>query len=138
MRQHALSALSALVLLLVSRAASAQAHLDAVRRYVPAHEAAIVAELRELLAIPNGAADSANIRRNAQALLRMLERRGVRARLLETGGPPLVYGEIGDSTLPTILFYCHYDGQPVNRAQWAQPDPWTPVLRTSSPSLMLR
>ena len=113
-------------------ALSAQSHLAAVRSYVPKHEAAIVAELRELLAIPNVAADSVNIRRNADALVRMLERRGVKARLLETGGPPLVYGEIGDATLPTVLFYCHYDGQPVNRATWAQADPWGPVLRSAA------
>jgi acetylornithine deacetylase/succinyl-diaminopimelate desuccinylase-like protein len=120
------------LLALAPAALAAQAHLSAVRAYIPTHEAAIVAELRELLAIPNVAADSVNIRRNAQALVRMLERRGVRARLLEAGGPPFVYGEIGDSTRPTILFYCHYDGQPVNRAAWAQPDPWAPVLRTGA------
>ena len=119
-------------LVLVALPLAAQSHLAAVRSYVPKHEAAIVAELRELLAIPNVAADSANIRRNADALVRMLERRGVKARLLETGGPPLVYGEIGDAALPSILFYCHYDGQPVNRAAWAQADPWGPVLRSAA------
>lgn len=121
-----------LILALAPLSLAAQSHLSAVRSYVPAHEAAIVAELRELLAIPNVASDSVNIRFNAEALLRMLHRRGVRARLLETGGPPLVYGEIGDPSLPSILFYCHYDGQPVNRAAWAQRDPWGPVLRTKS------
>lgn len=119
-------------LALAPTALAAQAHLTAVRAYTPAHEAAIVAELRELLAIPNVAADSVNIRRNAQALLQMLQRRGVTARLLETGGPPLVYGEVGDASLPSVLFYCHYDGQPVSRAAWAQPDPWGPVLRTAA------
>jgi acetylornithine deacetylase/succinyl-diaminopimelate desuccinylase-like protein len=117
---------------LVPSLLAAQAHLQAVRAYVPTHQGGIVAELRELLAIPNVAADSANIRRNAQALVRLLERRGVRARLLETGGPPLVFGDIGDSTRPTVLLYCHYDGQPVSRAAWAQPDPWAPVLRTAA------
>src|SRR5207245_11455833 len=28
----------------------------------------------------------------------------------------------------TILWYAHYDGQPVDKAQWAA-DPWAPVLR---------
>jgi acetylornithine deacetylase/succinyl-diaminopimelate desuccinylase-like protein len=112
--------------------AAAQSHLTTVRDHARRHAAAIVAELRELLAIPNVAADSANIRRNAAALVRMLERRGVRARLLETAGPPLVFGEIGDASLPTVLFYCHYDGQPANPAAWAQPNPWQPVLRTAA------
>jgi len=122
----------AIVALIGAPAAAAQSPLAAVRSYVATHQGAIVAELRDFLAIPNVAADSVNIRRNAQALLGMLERRGVRARLLETGGPPFVYGEIGDTALPTVLFYAHYDGQPVNRATWAQPDPWAPVLRTAA------
>ena len=124
---------SLLCLTLVALPLAAQTpHLAAVRSYVASHEPAIVAELRELLAIPNVAADSVNIRRNAAALVKMLERRGVKARLLETGGPPLVYGEIGDAALPSMLFYCHYDGQPVNRATWAQADPWGPVLRSAA------
>jgi acetylornithine deacetylase/succinyl-diaminopimelate desuccinylase-like protein len=121
-----------MLFVLTPAAIRAQAHLTAVRSYVATHQAQITAELRDLLAIPNVAADSVNIRRNAEVLVQMLERRGVRARLLETGGPPLVYGDIGDSTRPTILFYCHYDGQPVDRATWAQPDPWSPVLRTAA------
>ncbi|MGH7545605.1 MAG: hypothetical protein ACREKI_05425, partial [Gemmatimonadota bacterium] len=112
-----------------ARAADAVA---TVREYRERHEGAIVAELRELLRIPNVATDHPNIRRNGEALVRMLERRGVKTRILETGGAPLVYGEIGDPTLPTILFYCHYDGQPVDATKWAQPDPWQPVLRTDA------
>lgn len=130
-----------LALVLFAGRARAQDLLDPVRRHVERRQADIVAELREFLAIPNVAADSINIRRNAEVLVRMMERRGVRARLLETGGPPLVYGEIGGPPRtgpvrgprhPAILFYCHYDGQPVNPAQWAQADPWRPVLRTDA------
>jgi acetylornithine deacetylase/succinyl-diaminopimelate desuccinylase-like protein len=78
------------------------------------------------------ASDLASIRRNAEALTAMMEARGISTRILETGGPPIVYGEIGDSDRPTILFYCHYDGQPANPANWSQSSPWTPVLRTAS------
>ena len=112
--------------------ARAQDGVAAVREYREGHEAAIVAELRDLLRLPNVAHDLPNIRRNANALVRMLERRGVKTRILETEGAPLVYGEIGDPSLPTILFYCHYDGQPADASKWAQPDPWKPVLRTDA------
>ncbi|MGH7700354.1 MAG: M20/M25/M40 family metallo-hydrolase [Gemmatimonadales bacterium] len=112
--------------------ASAQDPVGAVRAYRERHEATILRELAELLAIPNVAADSANIRRNAAALVTLLERRGVRARLLETGGPPLVYGELGDSARPTVLFYCHYDGQPADAARWVTGDPWRPALFTAA------
>ncbi len=113
-------------------AASAQDGLEAVRSYASDHRAEIVLELRELLSIPNVASDLPNIRRNAQYLVAMMERRGITTRLIETGGPPVVYGEIGDPTLPTVLFYCHYDGQPANPANWEQDRVWTPVLRSGS------
>ncbi len=114
------------------RAHAQQNPVDVVKRHVERNGAAIVAELRELVSIPNVASDRANIQRNAQFLMTMLEKRGVKARILETDGPPIVYGEIGDASLPTILFYCHYDGQPVDPARWQQPGPWTPVLRTAA------
>jgi acetylornithine deacetylase/succinyl-diaminopimelate desuccinylase-like protein len=110
----------------------AQNPIEVVRRHVEANGAVIVAELRGLLAIPNVAADSVNIRRNANALVVMMQRRGIETRILETGGAPVVYGEIGDPSLPTILFYCHYDGQPVDPANWTQPSPWVPVLRSNT------
>src|SRR5206468_5548629 len=46
---------------------------------------------------------------------------------------PLVYGErLVAGATRTILFYLHYDGQPVDPSHWAQPDPFRPVLRAGS------
>jgi len=127
---------ASLAALVISVAASfsvnAQDPVQAARDYAQRHRAEIVAELGEFLAIPNVAADAANIRRNADALVAMMERRGVSTRVLEAGGPPVVYGEIGDPGLPTVLFYCHYDGQPADPREWDQESPWTAVLRTKS------
>jgi acetylornithine deacetylase/succinyl-diaminopimelate desuccinylase-like protein len=103
---------------------------DAVRSWVQAHRADVLRELRELLAIPNLASDGPNIRRNAEHIARMLERRGIAARLLDgEGGPPVVYGEVpAPGARRTVVVYAHYDGQPVDASKWASP-PWTPVLR---------
>jgi acetylornithine deacetylase/succinyl-diaminopimelate desuccinylase-like protein len=102
-----------------------------VRAYQQAHDVEIVRELAEFLAIPNLASDSINIRRNARHIVQMLERRGVRARLLETPNtPPAVYGELRTpGATRTIMFYAHYDGQPVDTAQWTTA-PWAPTLRS--------
>jgi acetylornithine deacetylase/succinyl-diaminopimelate desuccinylase-like protein len=110
---------------------AAQADLrPAVQRYVDANQKAIVAELVELLSIPNVAADRANIRRNADHLRGMLARRGFAAELLETDGNPLVYGELkAAGASRTLLLYSHYDGQPVDPKAWKQASPFTPVLR---------
>jgi acetylornithine deacetylase/succinyl-diaminopimelate desuccinylase-like protein len=101
-----------------------------VRHYRTAHDVQILHELAELLAIPNVASDSANIRANARHLVGLLERRGVRARLLESpGSPPAVYGELNTAgATRTVVFYAHYDGQPVTPEDWTTP-PWRPVLR---------
>ena len=103
----------------------------AVDRYRRAHEAEILREFHDLLAISNLASDSANIRRNAATISAMLQRRGIRARLLESpaGGPPAVFGELRTpGATRTIVLYAHYDGQPVEPARWATP-PWEPTLR---------
>lgn len=124
--------LLAAFLSLAPRPARAQdATTRAVGRYVSQHQAGIVRELVDFLSIPNVAGDSVNIRRTAAALKAMMEQRGIRSRLLETGGPPMVYGELAaKGATTTILFYCHYDGQPVDRSRWVGHDPWQPVLRT--------
>ena len=101
-----------------------------VSAYVDANQKQIVGELLELLAIPNIAADAPNIRRNAEHLRGLLGRHGLAAEILETTGNPLVYGALDvPGATRTILFYCHYDGQPVDPAKWNQPDPFTPVVR---------
>lgn len=129
------TALLPLLLALVhSTAIAAQAPDTSLRARIAAwrapREAAIVREYTELLAIPNLAPDSVNIRRNATLLLRMLEARGVTARLLEApGSPPAVYGELPTpGATRTVMLYAHYDGQPVDTARWTTP-PWHPVLR---------
>ncbi len=96
--------------------------------YVHEHQAEITKEFADFLALPNVASDTANIRRNADALLRMLEKRGLKAQLLEyENAPPAVLAEIpAVAGRKTVTFYAHYDGQPVQRADWKQ-DPWQPT-----------
>lgn len=113
-----------------SSAARADSIRSAVRGYRQANDIRILQELSTLLAIPNLASDSLNIRRNARLLVEMLDRRGLRPRLLEVpGAPPAVYGElVTPGAQRTIVFYAHYDGQAVDSSQWTS-QPWAPVLR---------
>lgn len=98
--------------------------------FTDAHRREILDEFTALLSIPNVAADTANIRRNAEHLQAMLARRGFAAERLETAGNPLVYGELKvPGATRTLLVYAHYDGQPVNPPAWKQPDPFVPVVR---------
>ncbi len=105
-----------------------------VREYRRAHEHAIIYELTEWLAIPNVAGDTANIQRNATKLKAMLEMRGVKVQLLPIEGRgPVVYGELpAAGATRTVIFYCHYDGQPTDPSRWTGTKPWEPALRTGS------
>lgn len=99
--------------------------------YTAAHQGDILGEFTDFLAIPNVATDTLNIRRNAAALVKMMQRRGIQSRLLDspTGGPPAVFGELrAPGATRTVVLYAHYDGQPVDSAAWAT-QPWHPVLR---------
>ena len=102
----------------------------AARQWRTAHEHAILAEFMELLAIPNLARDVPNIRKNAAAVSSLFEKRGVKTRLLEVpGAPPVVFGAIDSpGATRTLVFYAHYDGQPLDPKEWTTP-PWEPVVR---------
>ena len=103
----------------------------AAAAHVAAHEEAIVRELRDLVALPNVADNHDDIRRNATALVAMLEQRGVATRILETPGAPVaVFGDLRTpGAKKTLLFYAHFDGQPVGPPErWATPA-FEPTLR---------
>jgi len=115
------------------RAADAPKRSEAVARWRKAHEVAIVRELADFVALPNIASDRPNIERNAQHLLGLLRQRGIEAKLLEEpGSPPAVYGELRTPGAQyTVMFYAHYDGQPVDPSQWTGA-PFKPVLRSAA------
>ncbi|MEP6617778.1 MAG: M20/M25/M40 family metallo-hydrolase [bacterium] len=111
---------------------SGAAARNAARAFREANESQILHEFSDLLSIPNLATDSVNIRRNADFLVKMLDKRGfANTRLLVVpGGPPAVYGELAaPGATRTLVLYAHYDGQPLDPKQWTTP-PWSPVLRT--------
>jgi acetylornithine deacetylase/succinyl-diaminopimelate desuccinylase-like protein len=107
---------------------------QAVRDYRMANEDRIVRELSEFLAIPNVASDTPNIQKNAAHLVEMLEARGIETHLLPISGRgPVVFGKlISPEAKRTVIFYAHYDGQPVDPAAWTDGAPFEPVLRDAA------
>jgi len=103
---------------------------QAARAWRESHENAVLSEFTTFLALPNLARDTPNIRKNAAAVSAMFEKRGVKTQYLEVpGAPPVVFGEIPAAGAGrTVIFYAHYDGQPLDPKEWATP-PWEPVLR---------
>ena len=106
----------------------------AVRAYRVTHEQPIIQELVDLLAIPNIASDEPNIRRNADRLRAMLERRGFGVRSFEIPKRgPIIFAELAaPGAARTVVFYAHYDGQPADPKAWTGTGPFEPGLRTGS------
>ena len=107
---------------------------QAVREYRMDNEDRIVRELSEFLSIPNVASDTANIQKNAARLVEMLEARGIETHLLPINGRgPVVFGKlITPEAKRTVIFYAHYDGQPVDPTAWTDGKPFEPVLRSAA------
>ena len=86
-----------------------------------------VDELKQYLAIPSISAlpqHAGDVRRCAEWTAEELKRVGMQnVRLIDTPGNPVVYGDwLGAPGAPTILFYGHYDVQPVDPLdQWTTP-----------------
>jgi acetylornithine deacetylase/succinyl-diaminopimelate desuccinylase-like protein len=102
-----------------------------VEGYRSAHEAQIIGQLDELTRIRSVAADPAGIVAAADDLQRLLKKRGFKAEQLSSapGTPPVVFGELtSPGARHTVVFYAHYDGQPVTPSQWSS-DPFIPVMR---------
>jgi acetylornithine deacetylase/succinyl-diaminopimelate desuccinylase-like protein len=86
-----------------------------------------VDELKEYLAIPSVSAlpqHAGDVRRAAEWTAEALRRAGMHdVRVTDTPGHPVVYGEwLGAPGKPTILYYGHYDVQPVDPVDlWTTP-----------------
>jgi len=97
---------------------------EQVRNYRKANEHALLNEFMGLLSIPNIVYDTVGIQKTAAYIVKMMEERGIKATLLDgttKGVPPAIYGEVNvPNATKTVIFYAHYDGQPVNPNQWAE------------------
>jgi acetylornithine deacetylase/succinyl-diaminopimelate desuccinylase-like protein len=93
-----------------------------------------VDELKQYLAIPSISAlpqHAADVRRAAEWTGEALKTAGLQnVRLIETPGNPVVYGDwLNAPGKPTILFYGHYDVQPVDPLElWTSP-PFEATIR---------
>ena len=123
------------VLFLISISLSAQTDIDKIKSYISNKKYDWLKEYMQFIAIPNINPDSIGLHQNAYFIQNLLKARGVNTELLKPdmkGVAPVVYGEvITPGATRTIAFYAHYDGQPVNPAQWLPGlAPFKPQLAT--------
>lgn len=127
-------AAAALAALMVS-GAQAGTPREAVRDWRKAHEKEIVADFAALLSLPNVATNLSDVEKNADYISGLLQKRGFKTQLLraQPGTPPSVFGELKTpGAKRTVVFYAHYDGQPVGQQGWLT-SPFQPTMRTALP-----
>ena len=101
--------------------------MDQVVDFIHINRDRYIEELKQYLAIPSVSAlpqHKADVRRCAEWTADELRRIGLQnIKLIDTPGNPVVYGDwLGASGAPTLLFYGHYDVQPVDPLdQWISP-----------------
>ena len=115
------------VTLVLPRPAQSQ---SAVAAWTAKHQRQIVDEFITLLAIPNVARNDADMRRNADHLKAMFEKRGFTVELQQvTSGAPVVLASLDAAPgAGTLALYIHYDGQPVDSTEWTKCGPFAPCV----------
>ena len=107
-----------------------------IKSYLSENQGVLINEFMELLSIPNVVTDTIGINQTAQFIGKMMEKRGIQPQFLDgytKGMPPVVFGEVNAGASKTIIFYAHYDGQPVNPNNWAEGlHPFKPKLYNGS------
>jgi len=108
--------------------------MNSVIDYINTHRDRYVEELKAYLAIPSISAlpqHAADVKRCAEWTAEEMRRIGMQnVRLIETPGFPVVYGDwLGAPGAPTILFYGHYDVQPVDPVELWESPPFEATVR---------
>ncbi|TQS76579.1 dipeptidase [Ornithinibacillus gellani] len=107
---------------------------EQVSNYLTEHRERLLDKLNTFLSIPSVSTDSAHqadIKHAANFLETYLKEIGFEAEQLDTQGHPLVYAQYNQagSDAPTVLFYGHYDVQPVDPIDQWDSDPFQPEVR---------
>jgi acetylornithine deacetylase/succinyl-diaminopimelate desuccinylase-like protein len=102
--------------------------------FINLHRDRYVEELKSYLAIPSISAlpqHAGDVRRCAEWTAAELTRIGMQnVRLIETAGNPVVYADwLGAEGAPTLLFYGHYDVQPVDPLELWESPPFEATVR---------
>lgn len=114
--------------------------LDPVLDRIDADLDAALERLKDLLRIPSISTDPAykdDCRKAADWLVADLAALGVEAEARATPGHPMVVGHVGDGT-PHVLFYGHYDVQPVDPLTLWHRDPFDPAIEDAPHGKVIR
>ncbi len=105
--------------------------------YITEHKGQFLEDLKAWLRIPSISTlpeHASDMQRAAEYAVEQLKHLGIeQAKLIQTQGHPLVYGEwLQASGKPTLLIYGHYDVQPVDPVELWETPPFEPDIRNGN------
>ena len=124
--------------LFISGSLFAQSGQALIKQSIHEQQSNLVDEFRSFLSIPNVAVNPKGLQENANWIRDYMKSKGIEEvsllNLSNSQMPPVVYGEVKvPGATETIIFYAHYDGQPVDTSKWFQGlHPFKPTLYSGS------
>ena len=105
-------------------------NVDMVHKHIDSMHEQDLETLKVFVRQPSVSAQAKGIRKCGEMLVELLKSIGVDARLIETAGNPVVFGErfCSNANAKTLLFYGHYDTQPPEPLEDWHTDPFDPVV----------
>lgn len=118
---------------LISFSAIAQQKID-LETTTQKHAQNYYSDLYDFMSLPSNAHIKEHIQPNLDWLKKAFEKQGFTTEALPTGGHLVFFAEKKSAApaagpLKTLLFYMHFDGQPVEPENWQQESPYKPVLK---------
>ena len=96
---------------------------------IDAHASKYLGRLKEAVAQPSVSAHGEGLEEMAEMLVGWLGAMGFEVETVEAGGPPVVLARMGGRRPETLLFYNHYDVQPVDPLDLWETPPFEPTVR---------
>lgn len=104
--------------------------MEDIFRYIDENRENYLEQLFILLRQPSISTQNVGVSECAQLLVQILKESGAEARIFETSGHPIVFGEIRNPDASrTLLVYGHYDVQPPDPLDLWDSSPFEPTIR---------
>ena len=107
--------------------------LKQVLKFVDKNKSRLISQLQTLVRQPSVSAKNEGIEECAKLVVKIMKKNGIHSQILrlQKGIAPIVYGEIKSKKNPkkTILFYNHYDVQPVEPFELWDDDPFSGKIK---------
>lgn len=107
----------------------------AVNSHIETNSSGILSDFREILSMPNVSTSLADMQENAAWISDYIGKRGFSSKIVSAGGAPYILAQrTTPNATKTVLIYAHFDGQPVEPADWQTP-PFEPTLKSGTKTL---